>query len=83
MNLHHDARLVAQSPGNILRESVIFFSRLQQQLGRIGAFWAARRRQQREILALYAFSDRALRDVGLSRSDLPRIRNGTFRRDGN
>jgi uncharacterized protein YjiS (DUF1127 family) len=86
MNLYHDARLLGQSPQSIpqsiLHQSVILLARLQRQLGRIAASRAARRRQLREVLVLYAFSDRALRDLGLSRSDLPRIRNGTYRRDG-
>jgi uncharacterized protein YjiS (DUF1127 family) len=45
------------------------------------AGWIARRRSRREAAALLAFSDRDLWDLGLSRSDIPGIMNGTYRRD--
>jgi uncharacterized protein YjiS (DUF1127 family) len=47
----------------------------------IGAAWIKRRRQAGAMQALYCFNDRELWDIGLSRSDLPAIENGTFRRD--
>jgi uncharacterized protein YjiS (DUF1127 family) len=82
MNLYHDAWLVSRGPQILLRESVIFLARLRQRLSHTGAFWAAWLRREREVQALYAFSDRELWDLGLGRADLQRIRNGTFRRDG-
>jgi uncharacterized protein YjiS (DUF1127 family) len=45
------------------------------------AGWIARRRSRREAAALLAFSDRELWDLGLSRSDIPGIMDGTYRRD--
>jgi uncharacterized protein YjiS (DUF1127 family) len=54
-------------------------------LGRIldGAVshWQARRRRARELRELFAFDERELRDLGLSRSDFMSIENGTYRRD--
>jgi len=48
----------------------ICLSRLQSASARFGASWVARRKWRREIRQLHAFSDRELKDVGLSRSDL-------------
>jgi uncharacterized protein YjiS (DUF1127 family) len=48
----------------------ICLSRLQSASARFGASWVARRKRRREIRQLHAFSDRELKDVGLSRSDL-------------
>jgi uncharacterized protein YjiS (DUF1127 family) len=45
------------------------------------AFWAARRHGARQAEVLHAFSDRELWDLGLSRSDIPGIIKGTYRRD--
>ena len=50
-------------------------------LDRLGSAWAARRKRARELRDLYRFSDRELWDVGLSRSDLPAIADGTYRRE--
>jgi len=58
-----------------------WFANLGARLRRIGAAWAARRQLAREIQVLYQISDAELRDMGLSRGDLPAIRNGTYRRD--
>jgi uncharacterized protein YjiS (DUF1127 family) len=43
--------------------------------------WVARRRSRRGAATLLAFSDRELWDLGLSRSDIPGIIDGTYRRD--
>jgi uncharacterized protein YjiS (DUF1127 family) len=42
---------------------------------------AARLQHAREMDELYSFSDRELGDLALSRSDLPAIQKGMFRRD--
>ena len=47
--------------------------RLQSDWARFSASWISRRQWRREIRQLQAFSDRELRDVGLSRSDLHAI----------
>jgi uncharacterized protein YjiS (DUF1127 family) len=43
--------------------------------------WQERRRRARELNELFSFSERELRDLGLSRSDFMSIQNGTFHRD--
>ena len=43
--------------------------------------WQERRRRARELNELFAFDERELRDLGLSRSDFLSIQNGTFHRD--
>lgn len=47
---------------------------------RIAARWQAHRRQARELRELFALDEHDLRDLGLSRSDFPAIRDGTYRR---
>ena len=51
------------------------------QLHRLGAAWMARRRAARELEELFQRTDYELRDMGISRSDLPAIMQGTYRRD--
>jgi uncharacterized protein YjiS (DUF1127 family) len=82
MNSYHDVQPSARSRQGNLSEAIIFLARVQKQFGRIGGFWTAHRQRQREAQQLSAFSDRELWDLGLGRSDLPRIANGSFRRDG-
>lgn len=48
---------------------------------RIVARWRAYRRRNRELAELFAFDERELRDLGLSRCDLMAIEHGSFRRD--
>ncbi len=43
--------------------------------------WHARRRRAQELRELFAFDERELRDLGLSRSDFLSIENDTYRRD--
>jgi uncharacterized protein YjiS (DUF1127 family) len=50
-------------------------------IDRAVAYWQARRRRARELNELFAFDERELRDLGLSRSDFMSIENGTYRRD--
>ena len=43
--------------------------------------WAARRQQvARTTLELQSYTDRQLADLGLTRSDIPQVARGTFRR---
>lgn len=46
----------------------------------IAAIWIAHRDHAREIGQLHAFSDRDLRDLGLTRSDVAAIAKRTYRR---
>ncbi|HQT75853.1 MAG: hypothetical protein B7Z80_03540 [Rhodospirillales bacterium 20-64-7] len=43
--------------------------------------WATRRRSYRDAQQLDRFSDRELWDLGLSRSDVPAIARGIYKRD--
>jgi uncharacterized protein YjiS (DUF1127 family) len=80
-NLLDNARLFARGPQPIVSTARAWLARLRAGLGRAGASWTARRQRSREIAELAAFSDRDLWDLGLGRSDLLAISNGTYRRD--
>jgi uncharacterized protein YjiS (DUF1127 family) len=82
MSSYRDAHPGARSPENIFGGTGILLSRLQKQISHIQTFWTVHRRREREAQALRALSDRDLWDLGLSRSDLPRVLDGTYRRDG-
>jgi uncharacterized protein YjiS (DUF1127 family) len=58
-----------------------WLSQITERLQHLRATWADRRARAREMQDLYRCSDRELQDMGLSRSDLLTINNGTFRRD--
>ena len=58
-----------------------WISAVVDRLHRLGAALAERRSRSAEIGELYGFSDRELRDVGLSRCDILSIEKGSFRRD--
>jgi uncharacterized protein YjiS (DUF1127 family) len=80
MTLAQTARLVSGSPQQVAHQASIWFARLSSSLHRINTAWAVRRRFSRDARQLYSFSDRELWDLGLSRSDVPSIAAGTFRR---
>jgi uncharacterized protein YjiS (DUF1127 family) len=54
---------------------------LRRTVNRAVTYWQARRRRSRELNELFAFDERELRDLGLSRSDFVAIENGTYRRE--
>jgi uncharacterized protein YjiS (DUF1127 family) len=81
MNLSEPARALSEGHQQVTREAILWLSWLQARLDRFGAPWVDRRKRAREIRDLYRFSDRELWDVGLSRSDLPAIADGTYRRE--
>jgi uncharacterized protein YjiS (DUF1127 family) len=81
MSLSDEVRALPEGQRQIVREAGIWLSWLQARLARIDATWTARRKRAREVQDLYRFTDRELWDVGLSRSDLPAIADGTYRRD--
>jgi uncharacterized protein YjiS (DUF1127 family) len=58
-----------------------WLSHMTARLHDLRASWAQRRARAREMQDLYRCSDRDLWDMGLSRSDLMAIENGSFRRD--
>jgi uncharacterized protein YjiS (DUF1127 family) len=81
MNLSDKVRVLPEGQRQIVRAASLWLSGLQARLARIDAAWTARRKLARELRDLYRFTDRELWDVGLSRSDLPAIADGTYRRD--
>jgi uncharacterized protein YjiS (DUF1127 family) len=81
VNLSEDAWLISSSQKQAIHPASAFLSRLQTGLHRIATRWARRRQRAREAEILYTFSDRDLWDVGLNRSDIPGIIQGTYRRD--
>ena len=62
-------------------EAAQWVSGLGARIRRFGAALAARHRAVAEIQQLYHCTDMELRDIGLSRGDLPAIAKGTYRRD--
>jgi uncharacterized protein YjiS (DUF1127 family) len=66
------------APGVVRRSPVAVLRLLVE---RAVARWRARRERARELNELFAFDERALRDLGLSRSDFVAIENGTYHRD--
>jgi uncharacterized protein YjiS (DUF1127 family) len=80
VNLTKDAWFGATEPATGHPRDQRMAVRLRQTLRGV-ARWIARRRSRREAAALHAFSDRELWDLGLSRSDIPGIMDGTYRRD--
>ena len=81
MNLSEDTWLVSVNKRQAIQAASVWLSRLPAGLGRMAAFWAARRRRVQEAEILHGFNDRDLWDLGLSRSDIPGIINGMYRRD--
>jgi uncharacterized protein YjiS (DUF1127 family) len=81
MTRSETARLLSDSPQQIIHQASNWFARLQPKLHRIVNARATRRRHSRDAEQLYAFSDRELWDLGLGRSDLPSIIAGTYRRE--
>jgi uncharacterized protein YjiS (DUF1127 family) len=76
MNLSNNTYLIADS--RQAAEPMATWLSVQYQ--RLRASWAQRRMRARQMQELYRSSDRELWDMGLSRSDLPEIAKGTYRR---
>jgi uncharacterized protein YjiS (DUF1127 family) len=74
MNLSDQARLISVGHPKIVWN-------IGGWLSQAHALWIARRRRAREMAEISSFSDRDLWDLGLSRSDLQGISDGTYRRD--
>ena len=82
MHLSEPAWLVSSSPATEKpRESGVLHRALHGLTNWGLTRWAAQRRRRRDAAVLLSFSDRELWDLGLSRSDIPRIVDGTYRRD--
>jgi uncharacterized protein YjiS (DUF1127 family) len=72
---------IPQSQQHSLPAANSWLSRLQAGISRITTAWVTRRQQGRDAALLRALSDRELWDLGLGRSDISRVANGTYRRD--
>jgi uncharacterized protein YjiS (DUF1127 family) len=81
VNLSEDTWLVSTNQRQGIRTVSAWLSRARAGLGRVAAYLAARRRRLQDAEVLHTFSDRDLWDLGLSRSDIPSIISGTYRRD--
>ena len=81
MNLSEDTWLVSVNKRQAIHAASVWLSRVQAGFGRLAEFLATRHRRIQEAEVLYGFSDRDLWDLGLSRSDIPSIINGMYRRD--
>jgi uncharacterized protein YjiS (DUF1127 family) len=81
MNLSEQARALAEGHQQVAHEATLWLTWLHARLDSLGGAWAARRKRARELRELYRFSDRELWDVGLTRSDLPAIAEGRYRRE--
>jgi uncharacterized protein YjiS (DUF1127 family) len=79
MNLTHSARLHGPDRHHIGRAA--WRDQFRTGLARLAAVWAERRKLAHNRRILTDFSDRQLRDIGISRSDIPAVLVGTFHRD--
>ena len=72
---------IPQSRQQSLPAANTWLSRLQAGLFRTTTAWVTRRQQRHDAALLRTLSDRELWDLGLGRGDIPRVVNGTYRRD--
>lgn len=81
MQLTHDTRLTAAQPLDLGRPAAILLARLRVWTATHIDALAARRTRGQELRQLARYTDRELRDLGLSRTDFVAIAEGSFRRD--
>ena len=80
MNLSKDTYLLAGDQQKIAQDVGTWLSSTYARMRSVGVYMAASRARAREMRELCRFSDRELWDVGLSRSDIPAVQQGTYRR---
>jgi uncharacterized protein YjiS (DUF1127 family) len=80
MNLSSHTYPLAGKPSEGAANVETGLSSVLAQWHRLVAFVAAKRARNREMQELYRLGDRELWDLGLSRSDLLRVENGSYRR---
>ena len=80
MNLSKDTYLLAGDQPKIGQEVRTWLSLAYARVRNLGVNMAEGRARGREMRELHKFSDRELWDVGLSRSDIPAVQQGTYRR---
>ncbi len=81
MNLFEDARFLPDAQPKIVADARRWLAHGLALLRRVGNVWIAWRQHARELDELYGFTDREFSDIGLSKSDLPAIEKGLYRRD--
>jgi uncharacterized protein YjiS (DUF1127 family) len=81
MNLFGDARFLPDAQQKIAADARWGLAQANAVLRRLADAFTAWRQHARELNELYRFTDRDLADLGLSKSDLPAIEKGTFRRE--
>jgi uncharacterized protein YjiS (DUF1127 family) len=81
VNLSEDTWLVSTNQQQGIHTAGVWLSRARTGAGRIVAYLVSRRRRIQDAEVLHSFSDRDLWDLGLSRSDIPGIISGAYRRD--
>jgi uncharacterized protein YjiS (DUF1127 family) len=81
MNLSNDTYSIPNGQAKISGDLGTWISSTLARLHHFGTWWAARTKRNHEMRELARFSDRELWDIGLSRSDVRSIENGTYRRD--
>lgn len=82
MSPYDGMRIVSEGQPDIARDvSAAWLTFIRTRIGQITAFIGARRRRAQQIRDLHGMTDRELRDIGLSRFDVPAIEDGTYRRD--
>jgi uncharacterized protein YjiS (DUF1127 family) len=79
MSFFQDARISDQ--GHADHRASVVWTRIQSAVARTLAHRAERRRRARELDTLRNFSDRELWDIGLGRSDVIGVVNGTYHRE--
>jgi uncharacterized protein YjiS (DUF1127 family) len=81
MNLSNDTYSISNGQTKIAGDLGTWMSQALARLQHLGTWWTARTKRNHEMRELARFSDRELWDIGLSRSDILSIENGTYRRD--
>ncbi|MGA3403553.1 MAG: DUF1127 domain-containing protein [Acetobacteraceae bacterium] len=81
MNLSNQAHSFPDLHQKFLSGLLRWLLQQRRLVRRLTAAWAARRQHAQAMAELYRFTDRELRDLALSRSDVLAIEKGEFRRD--
>jgi uncharacterized protein YjiS (DUF1127 family) len=81
MNLSDEAHFIPDAQPQIVSDLRWWLAQGHALLERMADSWNARRQHARELDELYRFTDRDLADLGLSKSDLPAIEKGVYRRE--
>jgi uncharacterized protein YjiS (DUF1127 family) len=81
VNLSDEVRCLPDTHQTVPLDLRLWLARAHALLRYVGGLWTARIQRAREMEELYQFTDRELSDLGLSKSDLPAIEKGVYRRD--